>query len=225
MLHILVALVPVLLIAFVFYFFDKNREPVRIVLRAFLFGIFSVGLFIIIHLILPKLNPGDSPLREALVRAFYTASFKEELAKLCAFLLALYRHRHFDEWYDGILYGIMVGLGFAFVENLFYFYDTKKDLAMLYFGRSVLSMPLHALLGGMMGYFVGKAKFTFNKSRLGCFIFLAFFFPFIVHGLFDFVLMYYAVQLAWVSIPIIIFLWGWIFKMKKNTQQRQSLLI
>ncbi len=226
MMHIFVAILPAILIGSLFYVLDKNREPIRVVLRAFFFGIFSVPLFYIIYLALPKMTVTSEPtFREVILRAFYTAAFQEELAKYIVFLWAIYRHRHFNEWYDGILYGILVGLGFSFLENIFYFIDATNDLLLLYFGRSVLSMPLHALLGGVMGYFIGKAKFTFYKDKNAMMLFLAFFIPFLLHGLFDFVLMYYAVQLAWLAIPIVVFLWGWILKLKKRTQEQKSLLI
>ena len=50
-------------------------------------------------------------------------------------------------------------------------------------------MPVHALCGGIMGYYIDKVKFTSNETKEIEYWISAFFFLVIVHGLYDFVLM------------------------------------
>ncbi len=221
MLLIACSFFPALFIAALFYAMDKNKEPLSTVIRAFFAGIFSVGLLIIIIFILPKIPLIYGPDRNALIDAFYNAGLKEEAAKMIMFLISLYGARHFDEWYDGILYGVMVGLGFAFIENIKYFYQFFSDNGWyVVVGRTVFSMPLHALLGGIMGYFVGKAKFTLDEPTVPQWLTLALVIPVLVHGLFNFALTVLVVNLKWLILPIVFMLWGRVLKLKKLAQEK-----
>ncbi len=220
MLIILYALIPALLIASIFYYLDKNREPVKIIMRAFFLGMFSVLLVFILHLFNPvPYPPRDGSFTSSLIISFYHAGTLEEIAKFVVFAFGIYSLRYFDEWYDGILYGVMIGLGFAFVENIDYFRRLLAESGvMLIVARSFLSMPLHALVGGIMGFFIGKARFTRDKKKAPLLIFFALIVPILIHGLFDFVLFWQDVQLAWVSIPLVGYMWVHIMKLKKISQ-------
>jgi len=218
---VLAALLPAFLIGLVFYVLDKDKEPLILCLRAFLFGIFSVGLLIILEWILPHPS-ASSHLEEVLWRAFYEAAFKEELAKFVFLLAAVYRHRHFDEWYDGILYGVLIGLGFAFVENIKYFNDFLAEQGhSLVVARSILSMPVHALSGGIMGYYVGKAKFTLRQGRVGLYFVLALLMPILTHGLFDFFVFYSETGIKLLTVPLVFYMWVKTLQLKKASQATQ----
>jgi protease PrsW len=215
------AFIPALFIGLLFYVMDKNKEPFFYLLRAFVAGIISIGVLIVLIVILPDIQLVHGPDRNALIDSFYNAGFKEEVAKMIALLVAVYFSRHFDEWYDGILYGVMVGLGFAFIENIKYFYQFYDQNGWyIIVGRTILSMPLHALLGGIMGYFVGKAKFTLDDSAAPFWLFLALVVPALVHGSFNFALTILVIDLKWLSLPIVLTLWGRVLKLKKRTQKK-----
>lgn len=220
MIIILYALVPAMLIASLFYYLDKHPEPVKIVIRAFFLGMLSVLVVFILHLFNPvPYPPGDGTFMNSLIISFYHAGTLEEIAKFVVFSFGIYSLRHFDEWYDGILYGVMIGLGFAFVENIDYFRRLLAENGiMLIVARSFLSMPLHALAGGIMGFFIGKARFTHDKKQAPLLILLALIVPILIHGLFDFVLFWKDIQLAWVSIPLVGYMWVHIMKLKKISQ-------
>ena len=121
---IISALVPACVIAFLFYYLDKNKEPVKAVIRAFILGIISIPLLYLIYGLLPSsgLTPDGSFINSFMI-SFWDAGLHEEVSKFLVFALGIYSKKYFDEWYDGILYGVMIGLGFAFVENIFYFLD------------------------------------------------------------------------------------------------------
>lgn len=64
-----------------------------------------------------------------------------------------------DECYDGIVYGTSVALGFATLENFMYLTIAINPWAVAGW-RAVLSVPLHALCGVLMGYEAGRQKMT-----------------------------------------------------------------
>ena len=68
----------------------------------------------------------------------------------------------FDEHYDGIVYGAAVSLGFATVENILYLFANGLESAL---GRAILPVSSHALFGVIMGYYLGKAKFSEGKEK------------------------------------------------------------
>ncbi len=218
MLLVASSFIPALFIAVFFYALDKNKEPLYYLIRAFLAGMASILLLVGIIIALPDIELVHGPDRNALIDAFYNAAFKEELAKMLLLLLCTWRARHFDEWYDGILYGVLVGLGFAFIENIKYFYEYFDDNGWyVIVGRTVFSMPLHALLGGIMGYFVGKSKFTTGPDRIQ-WLLLAFVITVLVHGLFNFSLTVGVINIKWLILPLVFILWVRVLTYKKVTQ-------
>lgn len=85
----------------------------------------------------------------------------EEFFKWLIIIVALYKHVEFDDPYDGILYGASVSLGFATVENILYLLNYGMGEAFL---RALLPVSSHALFGVVMGYYIGRAKFTSIKK-------------------------------------------------------------
>jgi RsiW-degrading membrane proteinase PrsW (M82 family) len=132
----------------------------------------------------------------------------------------MFCHEEFDEWYDGILYGVMIGLGFAFIENIFYFINLYPvEGGSIIILRSLLSMPAHALECGIMGYFLGKAKFTEEQQKFPLLLSLALIIPVALHGFFDFVLIYYRINMQWLCVPTVIVMWIKVLQMKRVTQR------
>lgn len=214
------ALFPAILIATLFYFLDKNPEPVKEVIRAFFVGILSVVVTLIVGFTIIIRMEIDGSFGSAFINSFWNAAFVEELAKFSIFMLFIYRRKHYDEWYDGILYGIMVGLGFAFIENILYFTKLFNNQGWsIVWVRSIFSMPVHAMLGGIMGFFVGWAKFKANKHFSRGSLFLALAIPISLHGFFNFFLMLWHQELAIISFILSISMWFVVLKLKKRSQQ------
>lgn len=141
---------------------NNDREPVRAVLVAFLYGgSAGVAIAILLHVLFQfgyDRAGGPLPLASALLAAVIIAPIVEEFAK--ALGLGLVR-KHMDEVEDGIIYGAGIGLGFAATENFVY------GLAGLEggFGAAVTtisvrvfsSMLLHACASALIGYGYGLA--------------------------------------------------------------------
>ena len=98
----------------------------------------------------------------------------------------------FDEPMDALVYGVAASLGFATYENWQYVMNAysvqgvefAKDVAFI---RSFTAVPLHALCGIFMGFFLMDAAFDREHNRIN--LFLSLFFPVCLHGLYDYILM------------------------------------
>lgn len=180
------AIAPGIVICLFIYFKDKyNKEPLGLMLLSFFTGMLAILPAIIIQLALAK--PVNQLMGEGV---FYTAVFaflivglSEEGSKFLALRLIPYRRRAFDDPFDGIVYAIMVGMGFATLENIGYVLQHGWGTGIL---RMFLSVPAHATFAVLMGYYVGLARFDpLNRKK---YMLLAVLWPVLFHGTFDFFL-------------------------------------
>ena len=104
-------------------------------------------------------------------------------SKFLALRFVPYRRRAFDDPFDGIVYAVMVGMGFATLENIGYVMQHGLGTGIM---RMFLSVPAHATFAVLMGYHVGLAKFDPANRRK--YMILAIFWPVVFHGTFDFFL-------------------------------------
>lgn len=187
MLLLALALAPGIAIMLYIYFKDQyNREPIKNLLISFLLGVLSIVPAVIVSLSLTavlKNYLSESGLLYNLLIAFIAVSFSEEGSKYLMLRTYAFRKKAFDEPFDGIIYSVMVSMGFATLENILYVTEHGIGTAIL---RMFLSVPAHAAFGVLMGYHVGLARFDPLKrvSHLWKGLLLAVFF----HGAFDFFL-------------------------------------
>jgi RsiW-degrading membrane proteinase PrsW (M82 family) len=184
-----IAVLPVLVLAIVVYSGDKyGKEPFGMLLKAFLFGALTIPPAAFMEQILSMFTP-SMPVLSAVYTGFVVAGSSEELWKLLFLLLAIWGSRHFDEYYDGVVYACFVSLGFACFENVSYVFGQGTFVDALATGsvRAVLSVPGHFLFGVMMGYYFALAKFDPERRRH--YLWRAFFIPMLMHGTFDSLLM------------------------------------
>lgn len=97
------------------------------------------------------------------------APLTEEIAKgLGVVLIVLLAHRELDNLLDGIIYGAMAGLGFAFTENLLYFGGTLAEdgwgaWAVIVLLRTIPYGLNHAFFSGLLGVGLALAYLSRNK--------------------------------------------------------------
>lgn len=91
----------------------------------------------------------------------------EEGVKGIAFLTVIKRQeKHFNQVVDGIIYGALIGLGFALAENIYYFYNASKVFQYtghfwaVFAVRSFGTMLAHTLFTGVFGFYFAKAYFA-----------------------------------------------------------------
>lgn len=187
-------------LALLSYFYLKDEygvEPVSVVSRSFFFGAILVFPIMFIQHVLSveKVIPYDW------MDAFLSSGLLEEFFKWFILYYTVYQHVAFDEPYDGIVYGAAVSLGFATSENIFYLIGNGVEHAI---GRALLPVSSHAVFGLVMGYYMGKGKFTQSKKHI--WILMSLILPIILHGSYDFILIS---QENWLFkiLPFMIFLW------------------
>ncbi|MFN7252171.1 MAG: glutamic-type intramembrane protease PrsW [Anaerobacillus sp.] len=212
---IFASLAPSLALLCFFYLKDKyNSEPLGMVFRSFIFGALLVFPVLVIQYAFQE----EGYLINTLSQAFISAALFEEFFKWFILFYTAYKHAEFNQHYDGIVYGVSVSLGFATMENIFYLvaYGYGVDLALV---RALLPVSGHALFGVIMGYYFGKAKFS-NKSNEKKLLLFAFLIPWLLHGMYDYILF---VSNYWVymMLPFMIFLWWLALKKVKLANEKQ----
>jgi protease PrsW len=187
-------------LALLSYFYLKDEygsEPISVVLRTFIYGALLVFPIMFIQYVIDVEHLVSSDF----INAFFTTGFLEEFFKWFILFYAIYQHVDFDEPYDGIVYGTSVALGFATSENILYLLANGVEHAV---GRALLPVSSHALFGVLMGYYLGKGKFT--KERKGKWLLFSLFLPVLFHGIYDFILMSFEYWIIFIF-PFMIFLW------------------
>lgn len=177
---ILAAVLPALILLAIAYAADRHKEHPRRVLSLFLAGalvVLPAGLCerYLLDLYAATPNPPTGFLA-TLVTAFFIAGISEETFKGLAFWRLVYHRAFLEEMYDGVLYAVSIGLGFAAVENILY---VTSDGLQTAFVRAFTAVPAHALFGVAMGYYFSKAKFAGGPLWPGFVI------PALLHGAYD----------------------------------------
>lgn len=186
MLLLALAIAPGIAISLYVFLKDQfNREPKLKLFVCFLLGCLSVIPAIIIQIFSSK--PSNELFGEGILYtaffAYIIVALSEELSKFVMLRYYAFPRKSFDEPFDGIVYSVMVGMGFATVENIGYVYQHGINTALL---RMFLSVPAHGTFAVLMGYFVGKAKFIPEKRFY--YLFLGVFCATFFHGTYDFFL-------------------------------------
>jgi len=161
------ALAPGAAIGLYIYFKDKyEREPISLVILSFFLGVVSVVITFILSFPINKIIPIDQKsLSEQAVHAFLLVALIEEFSKFIFVRWVLYPNKNFNEPFDGIVYAVSVGLGFAGLENILYVMSSSNGIATGIM-RMFTAVPAHATFAVLMGYFMGRAKCEKGKSYL-----------------------------------------------------------
>lgn len=153
------ALAPGIAIAIFIYWKDEHeREPLWLLLLSFLYGVVSTSVtFLLTYPIDLFLRLRHNDVVDQFINAFFKVALVEELSKFIFIRFILYRNKNFNEPFDGIVYSVMVGMGFATLENVIYVFNYGLTTGLM---RLFTAVPAHAAFAVLMGYFLGKAKFT-----------------------------------------------------------------
>ena len=178
-----VAALPALLWLWWYLRQDRNQpEPKKYLWQVFLLGMLitipALFLEFIVDLFLPFARAPYGT--TALIGAWLVVAPIEEIAKFLAVWSGVYRNRIFNERLDGIIYMVVVALGFATVENILVVLREGAAIVPL---RFITATLLHILASGIVGYFLGLAKFA--KRRGGWLIVAGLVLGILLHGLYD----------------------------------------
>ena len=171
LLSIIAAAIPTLFFVGLIYWVDRyEKEPFWLLAAAFLWGaipsilfayIFNSTLSIPLYLISDGV--GD------FLSGVLIAPPVEESIKGAALLgiLLLWRHE-IDSPLDGIIYGAMVGMGFAMVENVTYFVNVYSEGGTAAWGMNIFFRAFifglnHALFTSMTGLGIAVSRLSTNS--------------------------------------------------------------
>lgn len=180
------AVAPVLVIIIYIYIKDKHeKEPRHLLLYNFLFGaIVSIIITSILYFLFAEFFPPflSKSIFDQFIKAFLMVGLIEEFSKYIIVRYYAQPKEAFNEPFDGIVYAVMVSMGFAVTENIVYVFEGGFETAV---ARAFTAVPAHATFGVLMGYFMGKAKFSKNKTVLNL---IGLSLAILFHGAYDFFL-------------------------------------
>lgn len=191
------ALIPLVLMLLSWFADYYDRDPLRFVVGMFIWGMLSAFLtFFISGAVVFLFSRTADTVPILFVSVFGSLLISpvvEEIIKAIGIAIIAQRHE-FDDTLDGLLYGFAIGLGFAMMENWFYFIARVDPLtvgveawfsAILY--RSFFNTIAHGCFTAFVGAIVGMAK---SKRRFREYfiiaIFPAVFVAIILHIIFNF---------------------------------------
>jgi RsiW-degrading membrane proteinase PrsW (M82 family) len=161
MVGVIIALVPAAIWLWFFYRRDRlEPEP-----KGYVLGVFLLGALLAAGVGIPLVDRFFR-VGEWLNASFVTqvfggiliVGFVQEFLKYAAVRFSVYESQEFDEWTDGILYGTAAGLGYATMLNI----DFIVGSGGANLGPAAVTVALtalvHASLGGIVGYFLGRDK-------------------------------------------------------------------
>jgi len=194
MLTLLITLVPPLLILLYFVLTDKFKEPKGTVILIFFLGFLICLPAGILNGLSHDFFYDGSKYSDNLTSSFLGPAWAEELLKFSILYLIVLKRNEFNEPMDGLVYGVVVSLGFATYENYTYVYEWAEQISkdegydfaelsyLVALGRSYSAIPMHGLNGAVMGYYFGMFVFSGNKK----FLILSLVLPYLFHGFYNF---------------------------------------
>ncbi|MBQ9329101.1 MAG: PrsW family intramembrane metalloprotease [Solobacterium sp.] len=156
--YVAAAILPAIFLMYYIYQNDTiEKEPMSLLLRLVLSGVYAAGLALVLELIGDRVLGNisfESELQIAVAEAIMIA-ISEEGAKLLFLYRRTWKNPNFNFRYDGIVYAVFVSLGFAALENIEYVFQFGLSIAV---SRALLAVPAHMAFGVFMGAYYGRAK-------------------------------------------------------------------
>lgn len=152
-------------------------------LEFFFYGVLLACVLSVAGLLYRGLIPPGS----ALVRGFVQAALVEKTGALLFIGFLIYRMKNDFSVMTGILCAMLLGLGFAALENVIFVLSRDSSILPV---RLISSVPLHILSCGLIGYFLSMAKLSQSPARRILGAIAGFGAPFLLHGAYDSLLFY-----------------------------------
>ncbi|MBR6472344.1 MAG: PrsW family intramembrane metalloprotease [Firmicutes bacterium] len=206
------AILPAIILMVQVYRADKlEKEPIRLLIALAFLGIISTIIAVVLEMAGQYLISGLDPnsLIYNIILYFIIVAFSEEWAKYIVLKLRTWKNAAFNCQFDGVVYSVFVGLGFALWENMQYVSMYGFETAIV---RAVTAVPGHACFAVFMGVWYGMAKryeyagekVKAKQARISCVVV-----PAILHGIYDFTAtMGQGISLIFVIFVIAMFFWA-----------------
>ena len=176
-------------------FIDRfEREPWFLRLAAFLWGaLIAIPPALLVErrvdgLLVNLLGPNTSDVVRSAFQGLNAGITEETIKGLGLLLLFVILRDEFDNVTDGIVYGALIGAGFAMVENFHYFaVDFKQFPVFLIVYRIVLGWLGHSTFTACFGAALGYVRHTRIRWRHLAIPFVGYLAAVGLHSFFDFV--------------------------------------
>ncbi len=188
-------------IAWLIFFLHEDRkpEPGKMILKVFFWGmLISIPVILVsipINLLLVQTNLSDFAV--SLIMVVAVAAVIEETAKYLVVKQTVLKSPECDEPMDLMIYAITAALGFAALENLFFLFPaefpfSQKMMMVESYLRFISGTFLHALVSGIMGYFIALSiRYSQKRFQL---VFTGVSVAILLHAAYNFSIMYSEVQ-------------------------------
>jgi RsiW-degrading membrane proteinase PrsW (M82 family) len=192
----LTAIFPPFVLTAFFLTHYRRRLGLRLGIKAFGLGLAAAALAILMGkalgaaALLPRFTTDDGltgALAQALIDAGFYAAVPEELAKFLMVWLVIRLSKDCDSGGDLFCGAILVGLGFAALENVLYVAKANANWAVIGTIRGLMAIPGHTIDGMFMGYFLALWWRKALPPLVAVLLALAL--PIAAHTLYDFPLM------------------------------------
>ena len=181
------AVVPPLFLAGFFLTHFRHRFGLGLGAKAVIGGMISAPMALGFSLMLRRSGIEADGLMGAAVQAWLGAAIPEEIAKFLIVWFYIRRHPACDSAGDLFCGSVLVGIGFALLENILYVTGAEHAWVQTGMTRAMLAVPGHTIDGMVMGVFLA---WWWRKAIPPVMaICLALFLPIMAHGLYDFPLM------------------------------------
>lgn len=218
LLYALLGFVPTL--AWLWYYLrqDLHPEPKKTILKVFLYGVLVSVPILAIEIFLSHFLERYTflpifvkyPLLIGVINWFFIVAFTEEVLKYIGLRFAVLRDGVLDEPMDVMMYMVVVALGFAGLENIFYVVSAVNDfgaggdfsqgfsVSVVRFFSAVL---IHTLCSSLLGYYLVLS--FLNLKQHWRFTVTGIIMATLLHGFYDFSIISLDDPMNWL-IPLLI---------------------
>jgi RsiW-degrading membrane proteinase PrsW (M82 family) len=184
------------LIAFLVYIYLRykfTKWSFSLLFKSFLWGMASILLVLVVQLFASYLELDKlTNIRRVLFYALVIMAFFAELGKYVFLRGFVYPKEVFKTPVDGIIFAVMISMGFATMNNILYFINIPNLHVNI--ANALTAGPANVIFGVMMGFFIGlgklrKMRFIDSMTGLAAAIFF--------HALYDFCLLTKDYRLLW----------------------------
>lgn len=201
---VLAAILPSIVLGLIVYNKDNEKEPLKLLIKVFFGGIGAIIITLLISDLLFDIFPSleysqGEGIIKLLIYTFLGIALVEEFSKWLFTYSIGYKSKEFDHVYDAVVYAVFVALGFATIENILYVLESNSFVLAIF--RAVLSVPVHAFCGVLMGYYLGLAKTNNNAFK---YKFLSILVPVLFHGAFDACIFIFSFEVSTVFYLVVI---------------------
>ena len=182
------ATLPGLLLCYLIFRVDKyEREPLVPLLACFALGVaVTFPALEIEKWAFARLRPYEKGVGIVLLTAFVAVALNEEVFKFLVLRFFAFPRHFFNEPLDGIVYSVMIAMGFATMENISFAARFGFETVLL---RAFTAVPAHLVFAIVAGYYAGLAKFNRRRRRRRRLLFQGLGMALLLHGVYDFLIL------------------------------------